>query len=104
LLRLLALEASRASALVIGEDLGTVPEGLREELARRQVLGTRVLLFERRGERFVPPAQWPADAMATTSTHDLPSLSGWWRGQDIHWRGRAGHRSAEECAADLELR
>ncbi|HEP7928774.1 TPA: 4-alpha-glucanotransferase, partial [Pseudomonas aeruginosa] len=34
----------------------------------------------------------------------LPSLSGWWRGQDIHWRGRAGHRSAEECAADLELR
>ena len=102
LLRLLALEASRASALVIGEDLGTVPEGLREELARRQVLGTRVLLFERRGERFVPPAQWPADAMATTSTHDLPSLSGWWRGQDIHWRGRAGHRSAEECAADLE--
>ncbi|MBW6154607.1 4-alpha-glucanotransferase, partial [Pseudomonas aeruginosa] len=86
LLRLLALEASRASALVIGEDLGTVPEGLREELARRQVLGTRVLLFERRGERFVPPAQWPADAMATTSTHDLPSLSGWWRGQDIHWR------------------
>ncbi|MDI9787051.1 4-alpha-glucanotransferase, partial [Pseudomonas aeruginosa] len=90
LLRLLALEASRASALVIGEDLGTVPEGLREELARRQVLGTRVLLFERRGERFVPPAQWPADAMATTSTHDLPSLSGWWRGQDIHWRGRAG--------------
>ena len=84
LLRLLALEASRASTLVIGEDLGTVPEGLREELARRQVLGTRVLLFERRGERFVPPAQWPADAMATTSTHDLPSLSGWWRGQDIH--------------------
>lgn len=55
LLRLLALEASHASALVIGEDLGTVPEGLREELARRQVLGTRVLLFERRGERFVPP-------------------------------------------------
>ena len=37
------------------------------------------VLFERRGERFVPPAQWPADAMATTSTHDLPSLSGWWR-------------------------
>ncbi|MDQ4347757.1 DUF4136 domain-containing protein, partial [Pseudomonas aeruginosa] len=36
-------------------------------------------------------------------THDLPSLSGWWRGQDIHWRGRAGHRSAEECAADLQV-
>ncbi|MGA4816191.1 4-alpha-glucanotransferase [Pseudomonas aeruginosa] len=70
------------------------PKACARNWHRRQVLGTLVLLFERRGERFVPPAQWPADAMATTSTHDLPSLSGWWRGQDIHYGAAAPDTAA----------
>ena len=100
LLRLLALESFRHRALIVGEDLGTVPEGLREELARRNILGMRVLLFEQQDGRFIAPQQWPKTALATTSTHDLPSLKGWLAGHDIDWRLRAGHSRAEQEADD----
>ena len=68
---------------VIGEDLGTVPEGLRETLASANILGTRVLWFERKGPDFLPPANYPSLAIACASTHDLPTLAGWWSGADI---------------------
>ncbi|WJN57349.1 4-alpha-glucanotransferase [Pseudomonas sp. SO81] len=100
LLRLLALESHRHRALIIGEDLGTVPEGLREELARRNILGMRVLLFEQHDGRFIAPRHWPRDALATTSTHDLPSIKGWLAGHDIDWRLRAGHSRAEQESDD----
>ncbi len=100
LLRLLALESHRHRGLVIGEDLGTVPEGLREELARRNILGMRVLLFEQQDGRFVAPRQWPRDALATSTTHDLPSLKGWLAGHDIDWRLRAGHSHADQEDGD----
>ncbi|MBD9484085.1 4-alpha-glucanotransferase [Pseudomonas sp. PDM14] len=100
LLRLLALESWRHRALVIGEDLGTVPEGLREELARRNILGMRVLLFEQQHGRFIPAQHWPRDALAISTTHDLPSISGWLQGKDIDWRLQAGHSSAEQAASD----
>lgn len=100
LLRLLALESLRHRALIIGEDLGTVPEGLREELARRNILGMRVLLFEQQHGRFIAPRHWPRDALATTTTHDLPSLKGWLAGHDIDWRLRAGHARPEQEADD----
>lgn len=100
LLRLLTLEASRHRALVVGEDLGTVPEGLREELARRNILGMRVLLFEQHDGRFIPPQQWPHDALAVTTTHDLPSIGGWLNGHDIDWRLQAGHCTAEQTSDD----
>ena len=99
-LRLITLEAWRHRALVIGEDLGTVPSGLREELASRNILGMRVLLFEQDDGRFIPPAQWPKNALATTTTHDLPSLCGWSKGHDIDWRLKAGHSSTEQAEAD----
>jgi 4-alpha-glucanotransferase len=99
-LRLIALESTRHRALVVGEDLGTVPPGLREELARRNILGMRVLLFEQDSGRFIPPSNWPHDALATTTTHDLPSISGWFAGRDIDWRHAAGHRSAEQTEED----
>jgi glycogen operon protein len=79
----LALESERARCLVIGEDLGTVPEGLRERLAEANVLSYRVLPFERDGDRFRPPTDYPPLAWACVSTHDLPPLSGWWQGLDI---------------------
>ncbi len=79
----LALESTRARCLVIGEDLGTVPEGLRETLAKADVLSYRVLPFERDGPRFRPPAAYPPLAWACVATHDLPPLAGWWDGLDI---------------------
>jgi len=93
LLRLLTLEAWRHNAVILGEDLGTVPSGLREKLAVRNILGMRVLLFEQDNARFRPAHDWSRDALATTTTHDLPTLGGWWRGQDIDWRIRAGQNT-----------
>lgn len=90
LLRLVALESHRHRAIVIGEDLGTVPEGLPERLADAGLLGIRVLYFERRwhdqGQPFKPPATWSDGALAVTTTHDLPTIAGWWAGRDIDWR------------------
>ena len=91
LLRLLAIESHRSRALVIGEDLGTVPSDFRQRIAGAGVLGIRVLWFERAADRgFIAPMHWSTDAMATTSTHDVPTVAGWWSGRDIEWRARAG--------------
>ncbi len=91
LLRLLKLESHRHQALVIGEDLGTVPADFRARLGAAGVLGIRVLWFERAADQgFVAPRHWSADAMATTSTHDVATVAGWWRGGDINWRARTG--------------
>jgi len=89
LLRLIALESHRAGAVVIGEDLGVVPPGFRDVITDRGVLGMRVLPFERdaKGD-FTPPATWPEQAVAMTSTHDMVPIAGWWRGTDIGWRAR----------------
>jgi 4-alpha-glucanotransferase len=84
LLNILALESVRHQCLVIGEDLGTVPEGLREALTAANVLSCRVLYFEQDAQRaFTPPHQYPSLALASVSTHDLPTLRGWWQGRDI---------------------
>lgn len=89
LLRLLALESVRHRAIILGEDLGTVPDGLRETLAARGILGMRVLLFEQDPPgRFKPILDWPDNALATTSTHDLPPLAGWLETRDIEWNQR----------------
>jgi 4-alpha-glucanotransferase len=95
LVRLLALEAWRAKAIVIGEDLGTVPAGFRGRMSKRGLLGMRVLWFERtRSGGFTPPARWPGAAVAMTSTHDLPTVAGWWQGRDIEWTWKLGRTSA----------
>lgn len=96
LLRLLALESVRHRAIVMGEDLGTVHEGLRERLSERSILGMRVLQFEQDyGARFRPVLEWPDNTMATTSTHDLPTLKGWWEGRDIDWNAQLGMVDAD---------
>ncbi len=86
----IALESVRAQCLVIGEDLGTVAEGFRDALAAHEVFGFRVLLLERDGIAFRPPSSYPAGALACVSTHDLPTLAGWWDGADIAERARLG--------------
>lgn len=90
LVRLISLESWRHRAIVIGEDLGTVPPGLRERLASHGLYGIRVLWFERDGDAFLAPPRWDAHGIATTTTHDLPTVAGWWRGLDIDWRNRIG--------------
>jgi 4-alpha-glucanotransferase len=90
LFRLIALESRRHRAIVIGEDLGTVPPGFRERLARAGIYGMRVLWFERDEHGFVAPAAWPAEAVAMTSTHDLPTVTGWWSGHDLDSRQHCG--------------
>jgi 4-alpha-glucanotransferase len=88
---LLALESERQRCLVIGEDLGTVPLEARAALTANGILSYRVLLFERDASGdFSAPSRYPEAALATTSTHDLPTLAGWWEGNDIVLR--AEHR------------
>ena len=84
----LAFESERARCQVIGEDLGTAPEGLRETMAREMILSYRVLPFETENGRFLPPEAFPRLALACVSTHDLPPFRGWWDGLDIAERGR----------------
>jgi 4-alpha-glucanotransferase len=90
LFRLTALESHRHRAIVIGEDLGTVPAGFRERLARAGIYGMSVLWFTRNEKDFVPPHDWPNLAVAMTSTHDLPTVAGWWHGTDLDARVSCG--------------
>ncbi len=91
LLRLIALESHLHRAIVIGEDLGTVPSDFRDAIGERNLLGIRVLWFERAADGgFVAPSEWSNKAMATTSTHDVPTVAGWWSGRDVAWRKRTG--------------
>jgi len=86
LLAVLARESRAARCLVIGEDLGTVPEGFREALAGVRAFTYRVAPFERDGGRFRAPELYPRLALACVATHDLPPLAGWWDGVDIDER------------------
>ncbi|UZK69928.1 4-alpha-glucanotransferase [Sphingomonas sp. S1-29] len=101
LFRLIALESHRARAVVIGEDLGTVPEGFRPTMDDLAMLGMRVLWFERDEDGgFLPAGGYAADAAAMTGTHDLATVAGWWRGRDIEWQWQLGRtsRAADETA------
>ncbi|QUW81961.1 4-alpha-glucanotransferase [Streptomyces mirabilis] len=93
MLAILALEASRAGALVIGEDLGTVEPGVRETLHERGVLGTSVLWFERDWDgdgKPLPPERWRPDCLATATTHDLPPTASRLTGDHVELRDRLG--------------
>ncbi|MFJ2903027.1 4-alpha-glucanotransferase [Streptomyces sp. NPDC087212] len=93
MLAVLVLEATRAGAFVIGEDLGTVEPGVRERLRERGVLGTSVLWFERDWDgdgRPLPPESWRADCLATVTTHDLPPTAARLTGAHVELRDRLG--------------
>ncbi|MEQ1523547.1 MAG: 4-alpha-glucanotransferase, partial [Aestuariivirga sp.] len=77
LLAITAAESIRAKCLVIGEDLGTVPEGLRERLSQANILSYRVLWFEQNTARFQPPKSYPQGAAVCLSSHDLAPFKGW---------------------------
>ena len=91
LLGIVALESARQRALVVGEDLGTVPEEVAPALARWGVLSSKVLVFEREGDgRFKSPATYPSLSLATANTHDMSPLAGYWDGRDIDTRVNVG--------------
>ncbi len=105
MMRIVAIESQRARAIVIGEDLGTLPEGFREAMTERAMLGMRVLWFERDADGFIPGDRWSRDAVAMTGTHDLPTVAGWWQGRDIDWTWALGRRSeAPDETADRASR
>jgi len=91
LLGILALESERARCVIVGEDLGTVPGEIRAALADHGVLSYRLLYFERTADGgFRAPADYPAQALVATGTHDLPTLAGYWEGRDIALRATLG--------------
>lgn len=99
LLDVVALESQRAGAFVVGEDLGTVPDGVREELAAREMLRYQVLLFEDRD-----PTEWDELALASATTHDLPTLAGLWTGADAQELAALGRSHDEEWAEQVRAR
>ena len=91
LVRLVALESHRNRCVVIGEDLGTVPDGFRPAMVAAGILSCRVFYFERGHDGgFLPPEAYPAGALVTATTHDLATLAGFWQGRDLEWRTRLG--------------
>lgn len=105
LLGILALEATRAGAIVVGEDLGTVERRVSQALVDRGVLGSAVLWFERdedpltgadRGPK--PPAEWPELALASVSTHDLPTATGFLAGEHVRIRAELEQLTRPEAA------
>lgn len=100
LLRIVALESQRQGCVIIGEDLGTVTPDFRRRLAEKKILSYRVLYFEKSDHRFQPPEEYPALAMACLSTHDLPTVKGYWQGADLALK-RALHLFASEHLSAL---
>lgn len=90
LMRLIILESYRHKAVILGEDLGTLPPGFRKKLGLAGIAGLRVMWFERHGCHFTPPRKWTGTATAMSTTHDLPTAAGWWQGADIGWREKLG--------------
>ena len=91
MLDIVALESHRAQAIVVGEDLGTVEAGVREAMAEHGILSYKLLWFEDDD-----PAQWPAEAMAAITTHDLPTVAGLWTGSDLAEQREHGLGTDEE--------
>jgi glycogen operon protein len=102
----IAVESQRARCMVVGEDLGTVPEGFRDRMTRADIKGMRVLWFEREGTKVRPPESYPPLSVACVATHDLATLAGWWAGANIAERLSLGFltlaRAGEEIARRRE--
>ena len=87
LMAILALESQRNHCLVVGEDLGTVPEGVRETMHAMGILAYRLFYFEKNAEQgFRAPGEIYPEALVAPTTHDLPTLAGFWRGADLDLR------------------
>lgn len=99
----LTLEAHRAEAIVVGEDLGTVDERVRRLMRRSRIAGSAVLYFERDAEKRVPAQRYPTAALASVTTHDLPTATGWWDGSALELRDTLGLLTQTRAVAAAEL-
>ena len=89
LLGILALESYRAKTCLVGEDLGTITPLIRRQLKESGLLSYRLLFFEKTKQGgFISPKKYPRQAMISVTTHDLPTLAGFWVGRDIEWKKR----------------
>ena len=104
MLGVVAEEAEKHDAVVIGEDLGWVPDGFRDVLQAANIMAYRILYFEQDWGLFTRASTYPEKALACVSTHDLPTLAGWWSGDDIALRERFGLIDAEKAAGDVARR
>jgi 4-alpha-glucanotransferase len=105
---IVAIESERHRCMVIGEDLGAVPDGLRDTLHSLGFLSYRVLVYERhwKGDgRFCLPHEYPSQALATVATHDMPTMTEFWHGEDIARRERLGlYATAQQREEDASRR
>ena len=101
LLGILALESYRNQCMVVGEDLGTVPDGFRERLSAAGVLSYRVIFFEQNWEshEFIAPHDYPDLSLGVGGSHDLPTLLGWWHGNDIKLKANLGLYTQSETSS-----
>ena len=91
LLAILCLESHRNNCMVIGEDLGVVPQELRSRMAATAVYGNKVFYFETTHDRqFKPPQDHQVDAMLMVTNHDVATLAGWWNLADLSLRAAMG--------------
>lgn len=92
LIRIIALESVRNKTVVIAEDLGTIGENVRETLRRFRMFSYRLFYFERNypDPSFTLPEKYPETALCSVTTHDLPTLYGYWAGRDLHVRRGLG--------------
>ena len=105
LLGVVALESQRQQCLVVGEDLGVVPDEIRRALPQFGVYHYKVVMFEQKANEFVAPADYVRHALATVTTHDLPTLHGWWSGHDIDlWEKLGVYPDAAVAARSREER
>jgi len=103
LIRLATLEAHRASAFIIAEDLGTAPYGFTQAVTERQMLGMRVLWFERAADHgFIGAADYEPLSAAMSGTHDTVTVAGWWRGRDLDWAEQLGRLPEGTTRAEAE--
>ncbi len=105
LLAIARAQSALARCAIVGEDLGNVPDGFRDRMEWEGILSYRLLLFEREADgAFKAPDTYPKLALATATTHDLPTLAGWALGRDVTSRLAIGLTSEDEAGAALAVR
>jgi len=94
---ILSLESHLNKGIIIGEDLGTVPEEVRNILKEKSILSWKVFYFEKINDEFIDPNSYPLNCVATINTHDLPTLAGYWLGKDIEEKFKIGILTEQEA-------